>query len=57
MKKLRNLFAAALLVLPVATMNAAPLPGAETRPGLSSPQPAGGYCWVYMLGRWWYVPC
>ena len=57
MIKLRNLLAAALILLPTVTLNAGPLPSAETRPSLSSPQSAGGMCWIYAMGRWWYLPC
>jgi hypothetical protein len=57
MTKIRSLLAAALILLPAVALNAGPLPSAETRPGLSSPQPAGGMCWVWMANRWWYVPC
>jgi hypothetical protein len=55
--KLRNLFAVALVMLPAVTLNAGPLPSAETRPGLSSTQPVAGTCWYFMGGRWWEYPC
>ena len=54
--KLRSLVAIALLVLPTVTLNAAMLPSAEPRPGLSAPQ-AAGMCWINVGGRWFYMPC
>jgi hypothetical protein len=53
--KLRNLLAAALLVVPAVTLNASSFTSAEERPELSAPQ--AGMCWFYMNGRWWYIPC
>jgi hypothetical protein len=55
--KLPHVLAAALLLLPTVALNAASLPSVETRPGLDSPRPAGGMCWIFVGGRWWYVPC
>jgi hypothetical protein len=52
--KLRNLFAAALLVSAVA-LNASEFTSADADPALSAPQT--GMCWIYAMGRWWYVPC
>jgi hypothetical protein len=39
------------------TLNAGVLPSEQTRPGLSSPQPVTGMCYVFFNGRWWYLPC
>jgi hypothetical protein len=55
--KLRNVLAVALLLVPAVTLNASSLPSSEARPGLGSPQPVAGMCWVYAGNRWWYVPC
>jgi hypothetical protein len=55
--KLRSLLAVALVMLPAVTLNAGSLPNAEARPGLSSPQPVAAWCYVYMNGRWYQVPC
>jgi hypothetical protein len=54
--KLRNLLAAALLVSAV-SLNASEFVNEDVDPALSAPQQAGGMCWIYAMGRWWYVPC
>jgi hypothetical protein len=55
--KLSSVLAAALLILPTVTLNATALPGAEARPGLASPKPVTGMCYIYLNGRWWLLPC
>jgi hypothetical protein len=55
--KLRNLLAAALLLLPAVTLNASSFAHMDERPGLGSTQQSPGMCWIYMMGRWWYIPC
>jgi hypothetical protein len=55
--KLPSLVAIALLILPTVTLNAGTLPGAETRPDVSAPQPVTTMCWVNIGGRWYYIPC
>ncbi len=57
MTKLRNLLAAALLLLPAVTLNASSFAHMDERPGLGSTQQSPGMCWIYMMGRWWYIPC
>jgi hypothetical protein len=53
--KLRNVLAVALLMLPAVTLNATSFTNEEEHPGMSAPQT--GMCWIYAMGRWWYVPC
>jgi Spy/CpxP family protein refolding chaperone len=57
MIKLRNLVAAALLTLCVASLNASAAAAAQNRAGLNPTQPVTGICWIYLGGRWWQVPC
>jgi hypothetical protein len=56
-KKLCHLLAAALLVFSAASVNAGSLASADVRPGLGSTQPLAGWCYIYMNGRWYQVPC
>lgn len=55
MKKIRNLVAAALLVLPMMTLDASTLtnPNADT----SIKPTRAGTCWVYFGGYWFSYPC
>ncbi len=60
MTKLRTLLAAALITIPVLTLDAAQLPA--TQPGSQaqlapSSQSVDSCCWVFFLGRWWCFPC
>jgi hypothetical protein len=57
MTKLRNLIAAALLTLTIGSLNASAATAVKDGGGLSPSQPVAGYCWIYMGGRWWHVPC
>lgn len=57
MTKLRSLLAAALLMVPAVTLNASSFTNDDADPSVSAPQQSGGMCWVYYMGRWYYVPC
>ena len=57
MRKLRTFLAAALLTIPVMTLNASSLSADAPGYGLSSAQSLTGTCWIYMGGRWWAYPC
>jgi hypothetical protein len=57
MKKLRNLLAAALLTIPVATLNASPLSVVADGTEMRSTLPVAGCCVVYYMGRWVCMPC
>jgi len=56
-KKLRNVIAAALLLLPVLALNAGTLSTAKAPAGLNPTQPVAGWCYIYQGGRWWMIPC
>ena len=57
MNKLRTFLAAALLTIPVFSLNASSLPmEAQVDVTVSTPSVAGT-CFVYMGGRWWAYPC
>ncbi len=57
MTKLRTFLAAALLTIPVFSLNASSLPtAAQVDVTVSTPSVAGT-CFVYMGGRWWAYPC
>jgi hypothetical protein len=57
MRKLRTVLAAALLTIPVMTLNASASSADASTYGVSSTQSLTGTCWVYMGGRWWAFPC
>ena len=57
MTKLRNLIAAALLTLSVASLNASAAMPNQSPGGLNPTQSVTGVCYIYMGGRWWAVPC
>jgi hypothetical protein len=54
MIKLRNLVAAALLTLCVASLDAS---AAQNRAGFNPTHSVTGICWIFLGGRWWQVPC
>lgn len=55
---LKALLAAALITAPVLTLDAAQVPA---KPGTVESEMTGnaaqGCCYVYIMGRWWCVPC
>ena len=55
MKRLRT-FAAALLLVPVLTLNANAFT-ADAANGVGASQQVTGYCWIYFMGRWMMVAC
>jgi len=57
MQKLRTFLAAALLTIPVATLNASALTTDVEAGGIQSTQSLTGWCYYYMGGRWWAYPC
>ena len=56
MTKLRNLIAAALLTLTVASLNASAATAADSA-GLNPVHSVTGSCWIFMGGHWWLIPC
>ena len=56
MTKLRS-FLAGLLLVPVLTLNASPLPADADGLSLEPARPVAEWCWVYHYGRWIVVPC
>lgn len=57
MRKLRTFLAAALLTIPMLTLNASGLTADVEVGGLESTQGLTGTCYYYMGGRWWAFPC
>ena len=59
MKKLRTLFAAALLTLPILSISASQVPVGPLSGGatLQPTAPVASCCWVVFLGRWMCIPC
>jgi hypothetical protein len=56
MSKLKNLFAVALLTLPVLSLSAADL-GAPANVTQVRPASVAGCCYVYYMGHWYCFPC
>jgi len=57
MRKLRQVIAAVLLVVPVMTLNAGMLPAVSKAPELQPTQTLAGTCYIYFGGRWIAFPC
>jgi hypothetical protein len=57
MKKLRNVLAAALVLLPVLASHSGTRPTAVPPESLNATLSPTGYCWVFHDGRWWQVSC
>ena len=59
MKKLRTLFAAALLTLPILSIGASQIPVGQASGGatLQPTAPLTSCCWILFLGRWMCVYC
>ena len=57
MKKLRTVLAAALLTIPVLTLNAGSLTADVQADGIKPTHSVTGTCYVYFAGRWWVYPC
>jgi hypothetical protein len=57
MKKLRTVLAAALLTLPVLTLNASSLASDAQQSTIKPTHTVTGTCYVYFAGRWWAIPC
>jgi hypothetical protein len=56
MSKLKNLFAVALLTLPILSLSAADL-GARVDVTQVRPASVAGCCYVYYMGHWYCFPC
>jgi hypothetical protein len=56
MKKLRNVLAAALLTIPLASLSASTVADASTGPEMR-PTRTQTCCMVYFMGRYYCVPC
>ena len=56
MKKLRVALAAALLTIP-AFAQTTDSTTTDTSGVQISTQSSVGWCWVYLGGRWWLLPC
>jgi hypothetical protein len=57
MKKLQKVLIAALLTIPVLTLNASSLSDDANSAQLSPTHSVTGWCYIYMAGRWWQIPC
>jgi hypothetical protein len=57
MKKLRNVLAAALLTIPLASMGASSIMDASTGQELRPTRSVTSCCWTYFMGRYWCLPC
>jgi len=57
MRKLRQVIAAVLLVVPVMTLNAGSLAAVSKAPELQPTQTLAGTCYIYFGGRWIAFPC
>jgi hypothetical protein len=56
MNKLRTILAAALLALPILTLNASTVAD-EPAMEIGQTQQQGGCCWMLIMGRWYCYPC
>ena len=57
MKKLRTFLAAALLTIPMATLNAAVPSGVAKSAELAPTHSVTNTCYMYFMGRWIGYPC
>lgn len=57
MKKLRNVIAAALLIVPVLALNASTLSDAAEGVVVRSTPSVTACCYIFYMGRWWCIPC
>ena len=57
MKKLRTFLAAALLTIPMATLNAAVPSGVAKSAELAPTHSVTNTCYMYWMGRWIGYPC
>jgi hypothetical protein len=55
-KKLRT-FLAAMLLVPLLTLNANAFTADADNAAFTPPQQSSGWCYIYHAGRWWLVPC
>ena len=57
MKKVLTVLAAALLTIPVLSLNASSLVDSDKASEINATHSVTGTCWVYFAGRWWVYPC
>ena len=57
MKRLLTVLAAALLTIPVLTLNASSLADSTKGSEIQSTHSVTNTCFVYYMGRWWAYPC
>lgn len=57
MKKLRSVLAAALITIPLASFGASQVVDSAAGTELRPTRNLENCCWVYLVGRYWCVPC
>ena len=57
MKRLLTVLAAALLTIPVLSLNATSLVDSDKGSAINATHGVTGTCFVYYMGRWWLIPC
>jgi hypothetical protein len=55
MKRIRHTLGIALLL--VASLGLQPSMSFAASSTVAPPTHASGYCWIYLLGRWYAIPC